>query len=317
MMVLIFDLLRSLHTINKKMLTKDQNQQKRKHVEVHTYLTSNQTKVNTFNPLKIALKKYGDTIDTLGEKEAAKNQDSTGITVTKNEAKLAVAKYYEGICGSCFMFCGTEANGRTEFKPEFKWSRAAIEDIRDQDLKGWAAGKNTLITDKLIPLAAFAEYGITAGTLAAGLVVAETFDGMIASADGVSNARSGANTTIDGTLDSLNDQLELIAGGMKRFAESDSGFYTGFLASMHIDNLPTSKTGMGGDVFKDGVAVSDAFISAVGLKKNVTTNLLGRYDLERIEPGLYQFTCMHPVHGTLSKVVRVKLGKMVEVDWEY
>ena len=299
------------------MLTNNQSERKARFVKVSNLLHTNQTIVDSDEPLKESLTEFDETIDLIEPANADKSADSTGTTLTKGEWKIKVAQFYEGICGQCAMFCTKPANNVKDLLPEFKFNARKIRYMQDDQILPFATRINGLITTKLIPIAAFSKYKVTAANLVTGLGHATTFHGMIGGTKTINAGKTAADQTIDNTLDSLDDQVEAMEFGMLKYKSSHLGFYNAFAAINKIDNLGGSKTGMGGDVTKDGQPVSGAIISSISLKKNATTNLLGRFELERIQAGLYEFTCVHPVHGTLTKVVKVKLGKMVEVDWEY
>lgn len=299
------------------MLTDNQSERKNRHVKVSKLLNENQTIVDTYEPLKETLEEYDDTIDLIEPAGNNKSAQTAGITINKGEMKIKVAQFYEAICGPCAMFCAKAANDRQGLLPEFKYNERKIRYLKDDQILTFALRINQLVTDQLLPVAAFAKHKILPADLAAGLELATTYNGMIGGAKTVGASITAANQTVNDTLDLLDDQLEMIELGMLKFKSSQPAFYNAFVAINKIDNLGGSKTGMGGDVTKDDQPVNGAVVSSVALKKTATTNLLGRYELERIQAGLYEFTCVHPTHGTLTQTVRVKLGKMVEVDWAY
>lgn len=300
------------------MLALKQTQRLGRHRKIETHLTGNSTIVNTYVPLKTILVKYSQLIDSVDPESAKKAATTKGITATKDTDKLAFATYYEAICAGAYMFCADEDSTVTDLLPEFNYSDRQIYRLKDEEIAGFAERVNEVITDKLMALPGFDEYGITADDLTDGTDLANTFSNWLGKVGEAGGVKTAANEEIENKLDKLDDMVEhQITKAMKRFKTKESTFFNAFVALNKIDNIGTRHTNVGGDVTKDGQPLVGATLAITGQTKTAVTNLLGRFELNRVKSGLAEMTCTHPIHGTKTQLVKIKKGRTIEVDWEY
>lgn len=304
--------------IIQNMFTQEQTERKGRHRKNAGYLVLNQSKVNTKVLLKQALQEYKETLEVIDPQGAGKAANSTGITQTKGEAKEAFGRHYEEVCADATVYCATKEGDFLQLLPAFKYSYRKILRLKDEEIVSFATDINKLVTDKILSQPDAATSDIDAATLTAGMTLATNFQSKIGAADIVNAGKTAANIDVDGTINKLDKILELrIEPGMKKFKNSDPNFYNGFLAINRIDEIGDSATGIAGDVTFNGQPAPGATITIEGIKKTGTSDLTGRYEIPRFKPGTYTVTCTHPTHGIKTMVVKVKLGKMLEVDFEY
>lgn len=300
------------------MLTQKQAQRLGRSKKISQLFKSNIILVNTYIPLKIAVNAFDNLIISIDPESDKKSTNTKGITSTKQGDKLAVATYYERICAAAFMFCSAPGSTLTELMPGFKYVEWQIVRMKDEDIVGFVDRVNRQITEQLMPLAGFDVYNVSPADLTEGKNLATKFSNWIGKADELGGAKTAANQEIDKTLDQLDDMIEQqLETGMKQFKTSQPAFYNAFQALNKIDNLGTRFTGVGGDVTLDGQPVNGATIALTGQTKTAVSNLLGRYELIRVRPGLTEMTCTLPTGETKSQVVKIKKARTIEVDWEF
>ena len=295
-------------------LTNEQEQEFNRSTKVSKYLHFHQAKVDLFIPLKNRLTKLDDHMTLLGTKAGGKIGVTSGITSTKAARKKEVAVYYETVCGVARSFC-IETN-RNEVGDNLKYTQPKIINLLDGDVVTVVTEINELITEQLLPVAAFAPYEITAATLTAGLNLATTFANSIGVAGMVDASKSSAGEAVINVLEDIKEDIEVLDLTMRKYITTDPDFYNGFKAANIVDDIGIHHSGIEGEVASNSVAVKGAVIKCVELEKKTTSDIMGHYDIKSMKPGTYEFTCTHPNFEPATKVIKIKKGKTIHVGWE-
>jgi hypothetical protein len=294
-------------------LTIEQEQEYTRDIKVRTYLGMHQSVVDGYLPLKNKQTAFGDHIGELETLVTGKVIDSKGQTVTKADKKEAVGVYYEGICGVCRQFFLDK--GDKLMAGNFNVTKSKVIHLKDGNVLPLVTQLNTWITDLLIPDPAFADYDVDAGDLTAGAGLAADFVAAMEVTPAIESDKSAAGEDVEAKVDVLRSDITSLDLLVKRFITSNVSFYNGFQNAKVIDDIGVHHSGIKGEVTKAGEPVDDAIIKCVELNKEAHSNLLGHYEIVPMKPGLHKFICSSPTAGTQAKVIQVKKGKTIEVDW--
>lgn len=295
-------------------LTQDQEQEVNRDKKVQDYLNLKQTVVDSYPPLLIKQGKLGTYLDELNQLIPGKIPTTKGITTTKSGQKKEVGTFYEGVCGVCRAYCLEK--GDLALADNFKITKAKIVDLPDNDVLPLIEGLNKMITNNLIPEPDFADYAIDANTLTTGYDLAKDFNKSIGLAPAVDANKTSTSDAIEEKITQLKTTIDSIELLVRNFITSNKDFYNGFQAVNKIDDIGVHHTGIRGEVESANGQIKQATITCVQLNKTTTTDLLGHYELIKMKPGTYEFTCAHPDFTTQTRVIKVKRGRIIEVDWK-
>jgi hypothetical protein len=295
-------------------LTIEQEQEYQRAKKVDQYLSNHSTDYAGFNPL---ITKAGSLSTKIGQLETLagiKGIDSSGFTTEKHSAKSAVGVFYESVCGVCKSFL--LEHGNEKMATNFSLTHSLIFNMPDGDVKPILTILNGWITDDLIPDPVFVGYGITAITIADGTALINAFVSKIGGASAVEADKSSVGIVIEKQLHDISTTIVSIALLTKNYIVSNSEFYNGFKAANKIDDIGIHHSGIRGHV--NGAApIGGAVIACAELKKSATSNLLGAYELVKMKPGIYEFTCTVSGQPILKQIIQIKPGKILEIDWQF
>jgi hypothetical protein len=294
--------------------TIEQEQEYQRDKKVAKYLDNNSVIVSAYVPLdnkRVALNtKIGEVETLLG----GKAQETKSVTSSKGNKKIAVGVFYESVCSVCRSFLLDQEN---DLAGNFNITKSKILHLADGEVKPLIIQINKWITDDLIPDPLFAPYGIVAGTLTTGLGLATAFDDSLGEADNIDAVKTAVSKDVAEKLEKIKEDVTRIDLLVRNFITTQPTFYNGFQAVKLIDDIGIHHTGMKGDVTKDGKPVRDAVIACAEINKSVKSNILGHYEIISMKSGTFEFTCTHPTFGTVTKIITVKKGRTIEVDWEF
>lgn len=295
-------------------LTIEQQQEYSRDKKVAKFLSDNAAVVGGFPPLAARSATFTTHMGELENLLGGKQPDTKGITKSKGVLKIELGIFYESVCGVSRAFL--IENDNEALAVNFNITKAKIVHLPDPEVKGVIEQLNAWITSDLIPDPLFTPYGITALVLANGLALATDFDNAIGEAPAVDAGKTAAGINIANKIEELKDDVTLLDLLVRNFITSNATFYNGFQAVKVIDDIGVHYTGLKGDVEKNGVAVKDAIITCAELGKTAKTNILGHYEIISMRAGTYEFTCTSPTAGTQTKIITIKKGRTIEVDWE-
>ncbi len=294
-------------------LTQEQEQEVNRAKKVQDYLNFNQTTVDGYLPLKNKQTALNLALGELNSIIPKKLPVTTGITTTKNNQKKAVGNYYESVCGVCRSYLIDKED--LALADNFKVTKAKIIRLPDNDVLPLVEGINQIITDQLLPEADFADYGITPLTLADGSALAKDFNISIGLAPAVDAGKTAASDAIEQKINGIKETVEGTELLVRNFITTNPGFYNGFQAANKIDDIGVHHTGIRGETETATGALKEVVITCVQLNKTTKSDLVGHYELIKMKAGTYEFTATHPAHPTQTKVIKLKRGRIIEVDW--
>lgn len=296
-------------------LTQEQEQEVNRDKKVQAYLGNNQSVVDTFLPLKNKQTTLNGHLTDLTNLIPGKLPTTKGITTGKAAKKKAVGVYYESVCGVCRAYLIEKNN--TALAINFNITERKIIGLPDNDVLGLITELNHFITNDMLPNADFADYGITALTLTDGLTLATDFNNAIGQAPSRDAEKTATGKAIADMIDLIKADVDSIDLLVRNFITSNKDFYNGFQAANKIDDIGVHHSGIRGEVEATGGAVvKNAVIACAALNKSTQSDLLGHYELIKMKPGTYEFTCSHPDFATQTKVITIKKGRIIEVDWK-
>lgn len=295
----------------------EQEYQRNKTLKEFFAIPANVLKVNGDPPLKTARDLF---LTHFGEFEAlipSKDVITGGITNDKNAAKKAVSVAYAPICRRTRSFARAIKDG--DLQKQMNFTKSRIIHLADGEVLGFATAINKVITDKCIPNALYAPYGITAAIITTALGKATTFNGLIGKAGSVTalthaviDALEAKNLEMHDDVDDMSDLFETFNDPDN--ALYDSALYDAYQAAKVIHDIGFHHSGFRGHAIINGTGADGVTVECLqNNKKNTATDLLGYFETFNFKPGLYEFRF---TKGSITKdvTVRMERGKIITVD---
>jgi hypothetical protein len=309
-------------------LTREQEQTFLKLTKIKKYLEipENLVKVNGYVPLKDEYLLFKGNYDALAPIAAGTIVTSKGATLSKIDLKhiacTAVGLYAVLGRGFCLR---ADINMQTE-AALLNWTEAKLFAVEDGSILNTVTSINKTIHDKLLPMLTFGPYGVVQATLDDGLAKAQAFHDSLGVGGAINASKTASAADVEIMFDKLHDNEVQFKFKMINFKLSDGNFYTGWLAADVEDDL-VRHNNVGGtvsttfqvkdattNVLRNGL-VPNATIKNLKSGRVVKSDLLGVYDHEPNRAGQTEFECSAPGYVTQTRVVKIKRGSTIHLDW--
>jgi hypothetical protein len=252
----------------------------------------------------------------VGDLLPKKSVDNKGITDEKDIRKLKVADYwFSNVLSKAKAYAFKVKNKELAVKVDF--SQSEVEELRDGDVQPFCLGVKNVLTP-LIGDVIFDTYGIDAPVLNAGMTTADDFKAYIGKTKNANADKTVAGGSIGLEFTQLrenNDQFDLL---IEHWKTSNPDFYNGYQAINVEDDIGIRHTGIEGTITKksDGTPLKDVVIKNLTKNKAVKAGLTGFYSLIKQMPGECEIEVSLAGYKTIKKIVKMKRGKILDMDWE-
>jgi hypothetical protein len=295
----------------------EQDYQRNKTLKEFFAIPANVTKVNADPPMKGArdlfLTHFGEFEGILPGKDVI----TGGISDDKLAGKKIVANTYGPICRRTRSFARKIGDG--DLKKQVNFTKSRILKMADGEVLGLATAINKVITDKCIPNALYAPYGIDAVRLTAALAKATVFNGLIGKAGSVTALTHAVIESLEAKNLQMHDDVLDMTDLMQDFQDVDNtlydiDFYNAYQAAKVVHDIGVHHSGLKGHVLIGGQPAPDVSVECLqNAKKNTMTDLLGYFEEYNFRPGPVEFKF---TKGALvyNLVVNMKRGEVVTLD---
>ena len=297
-------------------LTKKQAQEYNRAARVSTFFKHDTEKeiVDTYEPLKEEVAEFEENFGEVQTAAGDKEGDSKFITETKEELKQEAADLTAEICSKTKAFALKQK--KTELAGAMSLRSDEIVRLKDGDVKP----KVEKVVDLVKPLltdVAFRKYAVTQGDLDKALEKAILFAGMIGKADEEESHSTVANTDINDAIKKLGGNYEQFDLLMDHFEKSHPEFVEGYEINSRLDNTGVRHSGIEGRATaKDGEPLEGVKFRLLGTDYETVSDLEGLYRLVKVKVGTYRLQVSCEGYVTVEKIITIKRGKVVEMNWE-
>ncbi len=297
-------------------LTKKQAQEYNRAARVSTFFKHEDEKklVDTYDPLKEEVAEFEENFAELQTAAGDKEGDSKFITETKDELKQETGDLTAEICSKTKAFALKQKN--TELAGAMSLRSDEIVRLKEGDVKPTVEKVVKLVTP-LLGDAAFKKYAVTQDDLDKAMGKAASFAAMIGKASEEESHSTVANTDINDAIKKLGGNYEQFDLLMDHFEKSHPEFVEGYEINSRLDNTGVRHSGIEGKATaKGGGALAGVRFRLLDSDYETVSDLEGLYRLVKVKVGTYRLQVSCEGYVTVEKIITIKRGKVVEMNWE-
>ena len=222
--------------------------------------------------------------DVWGDLLLEAQDDSTGVTFNKEQAKLDMANYWGMVCSSALAY-GIKQKDQ-EMQNNWSFTEASINKL-EENLAVTTCDDIAKFTDA--NKAALVDYGIDDTVIALGRAKTIVFKNFLGKANAIIssvNAAKGAIAElVNGPIDFEYQQLDSLAKGL--YFKNEQKFVDGYFNARKLHHLPTSHTELEVTIIDKDTKkpIEGAKLLITELKLSALSNYLGVADIKEFKGG--------------------------------
>ena len=295
-------------------LTKKQSQEYNRAAKLSIFFEHEKVTIDTYEPMREEVDEFevnfGEMKTAAGDKEG----DSKGITKSKEELKQDTADKTAEICSKTKAFALKQKN--TELAAAMSLRADEIVRLKDADVKSVVEHVVKTVTP-LLGDATFKKYAVVKEDLDEATKLADSFTELIGKASEDDSHNTVANTDINDAIKKLLGNYEQFDLLMDHFEKTHPEFVEGYDINSRLDNTGVRHSGIEGTVkVKGGVALANAKIRLLDSDYETESDMVGLYRLVKVKVGTYRVEVSCDEYMTVEKIITIKRGKVVEMNWE-
>ena len=295
-------------------LTKKQSQEYNRAAKLSIFFEHEKVTIDTYEPMREEVDEFevnfGEMKTAAGDKEG----DSKGITKSKEELKQDTADKTAEICSKTKAFALKQKN--VELAAAMSLRADEIVRLKDADVKSVVEHVVKTVTP-LLGDATFKKYAVVKEDLDEAAKLADSFTELIGKASEDDSHNTVANTDINDAIKKLLGNYEQFDLLMDHFEKTHPEFVEGYDINSRLDNTGVRHSGIEGTMkVKGGEPLEGVKIRLLDSDYETESDMVGLYRLVKVKVGTYRVEVSCDEYMTVEKIITIKRGKVVEMNWE-